>query len=56
MNYDELLFGAVLGSRAFLDFLTFSCVKPSESLVDEPDLQQHFTNESEDTQDEAYGV
>lgn len=54
MTYDESLFGAVLGSIAFLNFLTFSCVKPSESLV--PDLQQHFPNESKDTQDEAYGV
>lgn len=56
MNYDQSLFGAVPGNRAFLNFLSSSCVKPSESLVDEPELQQHFTNESKDTQDEAYGV
>lgn len=43
-------------TEAFPNFLSSSCVKPSESLVDEPVLQQHFTNESKDTQDEAYGV
>lgn len=27
-----------------------------KALVDDPDLEQYFTNESKDTQDEAYGV